>query len=74
MARRPTLPHPFRSWLYSRPLDELAARLGVTKTTIRGWRTARTSPAPTRYPHLKMHAKRDGVTLTTDDLLPRATR
>ena len=74
MARRPTLPHPFRSWLYTRPLDELVARLYVTKTTIRGWRTARTHPAPSRFAHIKMVARRDGVTLTTDDLLPRAAK
>ena len=74
MARRPTLPHPFRSWLYQRQLADIAKRCGVTKTTIRGWRTGRTYPAVARHGTLKRLAAYDSVTLTTDDLLPRTTR
>lgn len=65
----PTL-NPFRAWLYSRELPDLADRLGVTRTTIREWRTGRGAPNHTRYASIKRLAKRDGVTLTTDDLLP----
>lgn len=74
MASRATLPHPFRSWLHRHPLDVLAQRVGVTKTTIRAWRTARGFPSASRYAKLKALAARDGVTLTTDHLLPTRTK
>ena len=63
-------PNPFRAWLRSRPLAEMAERCDVSKTTIREWYTGRAHPHILRHDWLKRLAARDSVTLTTDHLLP----
>ena len=67
-------PNPFIAWLNAADLAVTAKRVGVSKTTIREWRTQRKGPNPTRFPRLKVLAERDGFTLTTDDLLLRTAK
>jgi hypothetical protein len=71
------LQHPkrtrFQRWLYEGDLAATALWLGVTKTTIRAWRTGRSYPHPLRYQSLILAALSDGLTLRPSDLRrPRA--
>ena len=56
-------PDKFKRWLYAHPLDRTAFRLGVTKTTIREWRTGRGRPNTLRHLAIIRAAREDGVDL-----------
>lgn len=64
MARR----NVFRAWLYADKLEKSAKYLGVTKTTIREWRTGRSYPHPLRHAALIRAAARVGIVLPPSDL------
>ena len=62
---------PFRNWLRSTKVREVASALAVSTQTVAVWR-AGGGVWPQRMAAVKRLAKRDGVTLTTDNLLPRS--
>lgn len=58
----------FREWLYEGDLAETAKHLGVTKTTIREWRTGRAYPHPLRHAFLLRMAARVNHRIDPTDL------
>ena len=64
----PAAADPFRDWLESKPVAELATRCDVSGQTIRNWKRGR-PVAPTRVALVKLEAAKDGVVLTTDQLV-----
>ena len=64
---------PFGDWLATRPVRRLAAQLGLAHQAVEKWRNGG-GVSPAKMPAVKRLAKRDGIVLTTDHLLPRTTR
>lgn len=62
----------FRSWLYDGDLAETARYLGVTKTTVREWRTGRAYPHPLRRATLITKAAERGYYVPAADLIRSA--
>ncbi len=61
---------PFRDWLRSKKVRDIAITLAVSTQAVAGWRDGG-GVWPKRMTAVKRLAKRDGVTLCTDDLLAR---
>lgn len=72
MTTAPPAADPFRDWLRAQKAKvgpvELAARLGVTPQTISNWMRGKTV-ARDRVKALQLEAAKDGVVLTTEQLL-----
>lgn len=60
---------PFRGWLRTTNLRDVAIRLALSTQAVAYWRAGESAPRPKHYRALKAMAAKEGVKLTTDDFL-----
>mgnify|MGYP001602102984 CR=1 FL=1 len=64
---------PFRDWLRSTNVRDVAISLAVSTQAVAVWRDGG-GVSPKSFGKVKRLAAKHGVKLTTDDLLPRAAK